>query len=142
MGLQNPVWWRKVHWLRPHLRHHGLRQEVRAQIQAAEAGCDRGQDQGQPQAEEGEKEQDQEGARYRQGQGRPSWKEGEKSCYVNSPALARPRTHNSLLSKVPGLARPTLPCGLSSRWNFCFSVNKWKNPKKKKKKVLALIPLL
>merc|ERR1712203_1230699 len=37
--LQDPVWWRKVHWFRSHLRHHGLRQEVRAQIQAAEAGC-------------------------------------------------------------------------------------------------------
>ena len=30
--------------------------------QAAEARCDRGQDQGKPQAEEGEEEQDQEGA--------------------------------------------------------------------------------
>ena len=67
------------------------------------------------------------GARYRQGQGRASRKEGEKSCYVSSPALARPRTHNILPSKVPGLARLALSCGLPSRWKFC--VNKWKNPK-------------
>merc|ERR1719500_382819 len=88
-------------------------------------GGDRGQDQGQPQAEEGEEEQDQEGARYRQGQGGPSWKEGEPPCYVNSPAPQRTRTHNSLPSKVPGLARKSLPCGLPCHC-FCFSVNKWK----------------
>ena len=66
------------------------------------------------------------GARYRQGQGGPSWKEGEPPCYVNSPAPQRTRTHNSLPSKVPGLARKSLPCGLPCHC-FCFSVNKWKN---------------
>ena len=33
--LQDPVRRRQVDWLRPHLRHHGLCQEVRAQIQAS-----------------------------------------------------------------------------------------------------------
>merc|ERR1719338_72679 len=100
--LQDPVWWRKVHWLRPHLRYHGLRQEVRAQIQVAEAGCDRGQDQGQPQAEEGEEEQDQEGARYRQSQGRPSWKEVRCLALLENRCPADSRVTGSVFLSING----------------------------------------
>merc|ERR1712130_75974 len=60
---------------------------------------------------------------------------GLRRCAV----LPRLRSANPERSKVPGLARtlgkvPGLAphinpcCGFSSRWNFCFSVNKWKNP--------------
>merc|ERR1712233_307734 len=50
---------------------------------------------------------------------------GPRRCAV----LPRLRSAKPERSKVPGLARTIKPCcGFSSRWNFCFSVNKWKNP--------------
>merc|ERR1712062_308843 len=67
--LQDKLWRRQVHRVRPGLRHHGLRQEVRAQVQTCETGRHRAQGQGEQKAEEGEEEQNQEGPWHSQGQG-------------------------------------------------------------------------
>merc|ERR1719510_1580129 len=62
-------------WIRPGLRHHGLRQEVRAQVQIDQAtGCRKEGPELEETAQRKE-EQDEEGQRYQEGQGRSRWKE-------------------------------------------------------------------
>ena len=73
--VQDQLWWRKVIRIRPHLRHHGLCQEVRAQVQAVTPGRDREGEAGRQKAEEGKEEQDEEGPGHQEGQG---WSRGQK----------------------------------------------------------------
>merc|ERR1711994_519010 len=83
-------------WIRPGLRHHGLRQEVRAQVQIDQAtGC---RTEG-PELEETaqrKEEQDEEGQRYQEGQGRSRWKE-VNGYTVNNTRVQKSTTAFSIL---------------------------------------------